>query len=87
MRGTTLITGADGYLGGHLAVRALAEGDEQIVLAVRAADTAGFRDKQARLARRLPPEVTERVSYACVDLRRADPLRDLDDEHSVHQLL
>jgi nucleoside-diphosphate-sugar epimerase len=78
--GTTLITGADGYLGGHLAARVLAGNDEQIVLAVRAADTAEFRDKQARLARRLPPGVTERVSYACVDVRRPDPFRDLDPE-------
>jgi nucleoside-diphosphate-sugar epimerase len=78
--GTTLLTGADGYLGGHLAARVLAGGDEQILLAVRAVDTAEFCDKRVRLAQRLPPAVTERVSYACVDLRSADPFRDLDPE-------
>ncbi|HEY2042911.1 MAG TPA: SDR family oxidoreductase [Jatrophihabitans sp.] len=80
MSGTTLFTGADGYLGGHLAARVLAEGEEQIVLTVRAADTAEFCDKRARLATRLPPEASERVSYACVDLRKPDPFGDLDPE-------
>jgi nucleoside-diphosphate-sugar epimerase len=76
--GTTLFTGADGYLGGHLAARVLAESDEQVVLAVRAADDAEFRDKQARLSRRLPPEASDRISYARLDLRGDDPFRDVD---------
>jgi nucleoside-diphosphate-sugar epimerase len=47
--GTTLITGADGYLGRRVAAGLLAAGDDRLVLAVRAADAAELAAKRDRL--------------------------------------
>lgn len=52
MTGTTLITGADGYLGSHLAARLLASG-EDVLLAVRASGPDELAAKRDRLTRRL----------------------------------
>ena len=78
MIGTTLITGADGYVGAHVAQSVLANSDDRVVLAVRAASPSEFRDKRARLVARLGPSLTGRVSYASVDLRRAEAFTDID---------
>jgi nucleoside-diphosphate-sugar epimerase len=74
-----LITGADGYVGAHIAERVLADGDDRVVLAVRAANAAEFHDKRARLSARLGVAATRRVSYASVDLRQPHPFADIDD--------
>jgi nucleoside-diphosphate-sugar epimerase len=66
---TTLITGADGYLGQRIAA-ALA--GEDLILAVRCADAAELDRKRAKLAQ---------IADACVvpvDLRDADPFAHLD---------
>ena len=81
MLGTTLITGADGYVGAHVAERVLADSDDRVVLAFRAANPAEFGDKQARLVARFGPDPTGRVSYASVDLRQTDPFGGLDPQH------
>jgi nucleoside-diphosphate-sugar epimerase len=69
----TLVTGADGYLGRRLAARLLAETDDRLVLAVRAADRAEFTTKQASLLGGLGSGAAGRVEVVDVDLRHADP--------------
>ena len=78
MIGTTLITGADGYVGAHVAQRVLADSDDRVVLAVRAADPGEFHAKQNQLRLRLGADLTGRVSYASVDLRQRDPFHAVD---------
>jgi len=66
---TTLITGADGYLGQRIAA---ALSGEDLILAVRCADAAEFERKRARLA-----QVAD-AAVVPVDLRDADPFAQLD---------
>jgi nucleoside-diphosphate-sugar epimerase len=74
-----LITGADGYVGGHVAARLLNGDDDRLLLAVRAADPAEFALKQQRLAHRLGRKAEGRVAYLAFDVRRDDDgFRDLD---------
>lgn len=69
MTGTTLITGADGYIGRMIAARLLAGGDDQLVLAVRAADSAELAAKRAALGEFLGGTPASRVTIIPVDLR------------------
>lgn len=69
MSGTTLITGADGYVGRMIAARLLAGGDDQLVLAVRAADSAELTGKRAALGEFLGDTTAGRVTIVPVDLR------------------
>ncbi len=78
MRGTTVITGADGYLGRRLATALLADGDDDIVLAVRAADGTELAAKQQRLELLLGPQARGRTRVAAADLSRDDALADVD---------
>ena len=83
MGGTTLITGADGYVGSHVAARLLDAGDDCLVLAVRAADQAEFGRKRAGLVDRLGlgdsvAQRADQVRFVAADLRAADPFRDVD---------
>jgi nucleoside-diphosphate-sugar epimerase len=66
---TTLITGADGYLGRRIAA-ALA--GEDLILTVRATDAAELARKRARL------DADSQTSMVPVDLRDRDPLAELD---------
>lgn len=69
MTGATLITGADGYVGRMIAARLLAGGDDHLVLAVRAADSAELAAKRAALGHFLGGTQESRVTFAPVDLR------------------
>jgi nucleoside-diphosphate-sugar epimerase len=79
MMGTTLITGADGYIGSRIAAALLQAGDDRLVLAVRARDASEFAGKRAALERALPPPATGRVSFAAADLRRDGALDQVDE--------
>ena len=61
-----------------MAERVLADGEDRVVLAVRAASSAEFDDKRARLLTRLGVAGTGRVSYVSVDLRRPDAFSGID---------
>jgi nucleoside-diphosphate-sugar epimerase len=84
MTGTTLITGADGYIGRRLAAALLADGDDRLVLALRAADADEFADKRARLERALEPAPggqnrgRDRVRFVAADLSRGEALDQID---------
>jgi len=78
MTGTTLITGADGYVGRRVAAALLEAGDDHLVLAVRAGDTAEFAAKRAALQRTLPSAAADRISFAAADLRRRGALDQVD---------
>jgi nucleoside-diphosphate-sugar epimerase len=69
MTGTTLITGADGYVGRMIASRLLAGGDEHLVLAVRAADPAELAAKRSALGEFCGAAAAGRVTVTPVDLR------------------
>jgi nucleoside-diphosphate-sugar epimerase len=69
MTGTTLITGADGYVGRMIAARLAAGSSDHLVLAVRAADSAELAAKQAALGAFLGRAAAGRVTIAPVDLR------------------
>jgi nucleoside-diphosphate-sugar epimerase len=77
MTGTTLITGADGYVGRRVAAALLEAEDDRLVLAVRARDASELADKRAALERTLPT-ATGRVSFAAADLRRGGALDQVD---------
>ncbi|UGY91465.1 SDR family oxidoreductase [Streptomyces gobiensis] len=78
MRGTTVITGADGYLGRRLAAALVQQSDDDLILAVRAGSGAELTGKRARLAREVGPGTDRRVRYVAADLRHSDPLADID---------
>jgi nucleoside-diphosphate-sugar epimerase len=78
MTGTTLITGADGYIGRRVAAALLSAGDDRLVLTLRAAGDGEFADKRARLERALPPAAPSRVSFVAADLARAGALDQVD---------
>lgn len=81
MKSVTLITGADGYLGGKLAAHLLAQSDEQLVLAVRALPgTPGFDDKRARLEAALGDAALGRVAVVPADLSRDDAFSALEPD-------
>lgn len=71
---TTLITGADGYLGKALATALTESCSDELLLTVRAADPAEFAAKQ----RSFPPEVIERARFVALDLRESDPFAAID---------
>jgi nucleoside-diphosphate-sugar epimerase len=78
MRGTTVITGADGYVGRRLAAALLAEGDDDLILAVRAEDDAELTRKREELTHDLGPRAVGRTRTVAADLTRDDALRDID---------
>jgi nucleoside-diphosphate-sugar epimerase len=80
--GTTLITGADGYIGRRVAAALLEAGDDRLVLALRAADAAEFAAKRARLECALPPAAAgrsrDRVRFVPADLSHDGALDQVD---------
>ncbi|WP_438297469.1 SDR family oxidoreductase [Streptomyces sp. HUAS TT7] len=78
MNGTTLITGADGYLGRRLAAALLAEGDDHLVLAVRAADGSELSVKQRLLRDELGEEARHRTRVVAADVTRDEVLAEID---------
>jgi nucleoside-diphosphate-sugar epimerase len=85
---TTLLTGADGYLGGDLARAILASSDQHLVLPVNGlAGDGAFEDKCRRLDHELGPIGRGRITIVPADLRRRDALADVDPrriDHVVH---
>jgi nucleoside-diphosphate-sugar epimerase len=79
MKSTTLITGADGYIGSRLAAHLLANTDEHLILAVHASSGAS---RPAATATATPTATAaapnKRVSVAPVDLTAANPFAALD---------
>lgn len=78
MRGTTLITGADGYLGSKVATALLAGGEDALVLTVRARDADEFSAKRDRLEHELGTDAAKRVKVVAADIRLDDALTDID---------
>ncbi|HEX2313484.1 MAG TPA: SDR family oxidoreductase [Thermomonospora sp.] len=78
MTGTTLITGADGYLGRRIAGALLTGSDDALLLAVRAADDAELAAKRDRLATALGPAAHGRTTVVPADVRRDDAFAALD---------
>jgi nucleoside-diphosphate-sugar epimerase len=85
---TTLLTGADGYLGGNLARAMLAGTDHRLVLAVKGTAGGGdFADRCRRLDHELGSLGHRRVTFVPADLRRRDALAEIDPrqvDHVVH---
>lgn len=85
---TTLITGADGYLGAKIAQALLAGTEDHLVLGVRAAMADNrFADKRDRIERMLAPLGAGRITVVPADLRRRDALREVDPrlvQHVIH---
>ncbi|GAB1646555.1 SDR family oxidoreductase [Krasilnikovia sp. MM14-A1259] len=69
---TTLVTGADGYLGRRIAARLLATGDEALLLTVRAADPAELAAKRTSLLAELGADAARRATVTAVDLTAPD---------------
>ncbi|MFJ8314150.1 MULTISPECIES: SDR family oxidoreductase [unclassified Streptomyces] len=78
MNGTTLITGADGYLGRRLAAALLAESDDHLVLAVRAADGSDLAVKQRWLREELGEGATNRSRVVAADVTQDGVLAEID---------
>jgi nucleoside-diphosphate-sugar epimerase len=72
--GTTLIIGADSYIGRRVAAAVLASGDDSLILTVRAGHPGEFSVKRDRLAAELGPEAHNRITYIVADLRSDDAL-------------
>lgn len=72
MTGTTLITGADGYLGRRIAAELLAGSDDVLLLAVRAADPGELAAKRGLLDAELGPSALGRTTVVPADLRGDD---------------
>jgi thioester reductase-like protein len=70
---TTLITGADGYLGRRLIRIALASSDEPVVAWMRACDKTEFEEKTSSM-RAAFAHAGDRVRYTWGDLTSPDPL-------------
>lgn len=79
---TTLITGADGYLGNALATALAGSSSDQLILTVRATDAAEFAAKKQRFT----PHVAERARFVAVDLRDSDPFGAIDPG-GVHRIV
>jgi len=71
---TTLVTGADGYLGSRLVSAMLESTDEVFLLAVRANDDAELDAKRARLDTELGAAAGSRITVVAADLTRDDAL-------------
>lgn len=69
MTGITLITGADGYIGRMIAARLIADSDDRLVLAVRAADSGELAAKRETLSKFLVGAPGDRITIVPVDLR------------------
>ena len=81
MNRTTLITGADGYIGRKLAEHLLAESDDQLVLTVHArAGEERFDVKRAQIERALGPEAASRVVILPADVGDDDALSTLEPD-------
>lgn len=78
MTGTTLLTGADGYLGRRLAASLLANTGDDLLLTVRASSPDEFAAKRGGLAAGLGPAAEGRVRYAAADLSQESALEDLE---------
>jgi nucleoside-diphosphate-sugar epimerase len=78
MSGTTLITGADGYLGCKLATALLESCDDRLVLAMRADSSAELSAKRHRLERLIGPALDGRGTFAVADIRGNDPFCDVN---------
>ncbi len=78
MSGTTLITGADGYLGRKIATALLESCDDSLVFAVRADSAAALSEKRVRLERLVGPALDGRATFTAADVRDNDPFRDVD---------
>lgn len=72
MTGSTLITGADGYLGRLIAAQLIADSDDRLVLAVRVGDAGELAAKREALGRFLAGAPAERITIVPVDLRDED---------------
>lgn len=81
MNGTTLITGADGYIGRKLAEHLLAESDDRLVLTVHAhPGEARFDDKRARIEQALGPAAAPRVTVLPADVGEDGGLKELEPD-------
>jgi nucleoside-diphosphate-sugar epimerase len=81
MTGTTLITGADGYLGRMIAARLAAGSEDRLLLAVRASGPAELAAKQSALAGFLGSAAASgRVTVTGADLRDEDALGAVDPD-------
>jgi nucleoside-diphosphate-sugar epimerase len=69
MTATTLITGADGYLGRLIAAQLSVAGDDRLVLTVRAGDAGELAAKREALSKFLAGTPAERITIVPVDLR------------------
>jgi nucleoside-diphosphate-sugar epimerase len=70
MTGTTLLTGADGYLGSRLAGALLAGSDDRLLLTIKAGrGSDDFTARHQRLERMLGPGHADRVTIIPADLR------------------
>lgn len=78
MIGTTVLSGADGYVGHKVAASLLEHTDDRLVLLVRARTGDELSAKRARLEVLLGAALDGRAAIVPVDLREADPLGDLD---------
>lgn len=67
-----MITGADGYLGSNLARRILSEGDDELLLWVRAQDRAEFDAKKAKITHDYEGHLN-RIKVEGGDLRSEQP--------------
>lgn len=79
MTGTTLITGADGYLGRLIAAGLLAGSDERLVLAVRAGDPDELAAKRESVSKFLVGAPADRLSFVAADLRDEAPFEVVAD--------
>lgn len=76
MSGTTLVTGADGYLGRRVVSALLESTDDVFVLAVRANDAAELDAKRARLDAEVG--AADRVTVVAADLTDDDALAEVN---------
>lgn len=75
---TTLITGADGYVGRNV-VSALLDGtDDELLLCVRARTAVDLADKRSAIERHLARPLPDRASLVGMDLHDHDPLNRVD---------
>lgn len=78
MTATTLVTGADGYLGRLTAARLLADADESLVLSVRASDATELATKRQGLRAWLGERAWPRVTVVAADVRDEHPFERVD---------
>ncbi|WP_373234570.1 SDR family oxidoreductase [Mycobacterium marinum] len=78
MIGTTVLTGADGYVGHKIAAKLLECTDDRLVLGVRADSSAELSTKRTRLRGLLGSAHDRRTTIVRADLRDSDPFGGLD---------